>query len=270
MSRTLDEQGYAAARRELDDIAAQRARNLSDADLDAVQAGLGVVGIADPTGAADGTNAAISWARGDYFGFFLDGASAVAPYVGDLVAKPVRGIQMGIREWSRGRRLAAFAARGSQLVESIRTMRQRAAEAVKAARRRVCNNCNNRFGTTTPTRGTWADPNNPGTGTYTAPPDANGVVRQYEFKDGYPDFNHPNMQQYLHPNAQNGIPIEMTGSRRLDDELANTAGGFRSTPDGYTWHHGDDGTSMYLVRGDAHTDVVPHTGGHSIAADPLF
>ncbi|MEM1373652.1 MAG: HNH endonuclease [Pseudomonadota bacterium] len=269
MSRTLDEQGYATARGELNDLAMERARLVSDAELDAAQMALGAAGLLDPSPTADGINAGISLARGDYFGFVLDGVSAV-PYAGDLVAKPIRGIQMGIRGWARGRRLAAFARRGSALVERVRTMRQNAANAVKEARRRTCQNCNNAYGTKTPTRGDWQDPDNPGNGTYHSPADADGDVASYEFRDGYPDFDHENMQQYLHPDLQQGVPIEMTGTRRIDDELANTVSGFDSTPDGFTWHHGDDGTSMYLVREQAHADVIPHTGGHNIAADPLF
>ncbi|MEJ6402406.1 HNH endonuclease [Yoonia sp. 2307UL14-13] len=269
MSRTLNEQGYTSARQELNDIAAERARNISDAELDAAQMALGAAGLLDPSPTADGVNAGISLARGDYFGFFLDGVSAV-PYVGDLVAKPVRGVQMGIRGWARGRRLAAFGRRGAELVDNIRTMRQNAANAVKEARRRVCRGCNNAYGTKTPTRGDWADPDNPGNGTYTTPPRADGTTSDYKFKDGYPDFDDDSMKQYLHPDAKNGVSIEMTGTRRHDDELANTVSGFDRTPDGYTWHHGDDGTSMYLVQERAHADVIPHTGGHNIAADPLF
>lgn len=265
MGQTLNKQGYASARQELNDIATARARAVSDAELDAAQLALGAAGIVDPTVAADAANAGISLARGDYFGFFLDGVSAV-PYAGDLVAKPIRGIQMGLRRWGRGRRLAVFARRGSKLVDDLRSMRQRAAEAVKKARAKTCNGCNNAYGTTTPTRGTWDTPDNPGNGTYTAP----GGDNAYKFKEGYPDFDDDSMKQYLHPDAQDGVAIEMTGTRRHDDELANTAAGFDSTPDGYTWHHGDDGTSMYLVEESAHRDVVPHTGGHNIAADPLF
>jgi hypothetical protein len=264
MGQTLTDQGYASQRQQLQDIAAERARLASEAELDAAQLALGAAGVLDPSPTADGVNAGISLARGDYFGFFLDGVSAI-PYAGDAVSKPVRGIQMGIRSWARGRRLAGFARRGSQLVDSMRAMRQRAAEAVKRARRQNCSRCNNTYGTTTPTRGTWGDAADPGNGTYTAP---NG--NQYAFRDGYPDFDNPDMRQYLHPDAQGGVAIEMTGNRSHDFELANSAAGFDRTPRGYTWHHGDDGTSMYLAQTSAHRDVVPHTGGHNIAQDPLF
>lgn len=263
MGRSLNEQGYGATRGELDDIAAQRVQQMREAELDTLQTGIGVVGIADPTGAADATNAGISLGRGDYLGFVLDGVSAV-PYAGDVVGKPIRGVQMGIRSWARGRRVAAFARRGAALVERIRTMRVRAAEAVKRARRRNCTRCNNRYGSMTPTRGRWENPDNPGHGRYTVD------GKDYYFKDGYPDLEHPEMQQYLHQGGPNRASIEMTGDRRTDDRLANYATGYDSKPPNTTWHHGDDGTTMYLMDRGAHRDIVPHDGGHSIAGDPLF
>ena len=264
MAQSLDSQGYGAARAELNDIGAQRVEFASAAELDALQLAIGAGGIIDPSPTADLTNAGISLARGDYFGFVLDGVSAV-PYAGDLVSKPFRGIQMGIRSWSRGRKVAGLARRGAALVDNIRSMRQNAAEAVKAARRRVCGpRCNNAYGTTTPTRGTWGNPADPGNGSYSF------GGNNYQFRDGYPDFDHDDMAGYLHPSGQNRASIEMTGNRATDDRLANAVAGFDETPDDFTWHHGDDGTTMYLVSTPVHQATVPHTGGHNIAADPLF
>lgn len=264
MAKTLDDQGYGAARTELNDIAASRRQAVTDAELDALQLGIGAAGIFDPSPAADAANAGISLARGDYFGFVLDGVSAL-PYAGDLVAKPFRGIQMGIRAWARGRKLAGFARRGAALVDNIKSMRSRAAEAVREARKRLCVRCNNPYGTTTPTRGTWADAADLGNGKYTF----NG--NEYVFKEGYPDFEDPGMHKYLAQDGNpNAIPIEMTGKRDIDERLANAASGRNGTPDGYTWHHGDDGATMYLVEDTHHLAVVPHTGGHNIAQDPLF
>lgn len=132
MSQTLSDQGYAAARKEMDDIAVRRLELEKEAALDATQTALGVAGLADPTPASDGANAAISFARGDYFGFALDGISAI-PYVGDLVAKPIRGVQVGLRAGGRARKLAAFAKRGSELTEKIVDMRKRAADLLSNA-----------------------------------------------------------------------------------------------------------------------------------------
>ena len=264
MGQSLKDQGYDRLRRDLDQHARERVALEREAGLDATQVALGAAGIIDPTGAADAASAAISLARGDYFGFVLDGASAAVPYVGDLIAKPIRGIQMGVRAWARGRRIAAFARRGAELVEQMVAMRKRAAEAVKRARRRACVYCNNAYGTRTPTRGTWADPADPGHGAY------HHRGYDYRFNEGYPDFDHPDMAGYLYGDGPSRVGIEMTGNRRIDEELANSAAGFAKKPIGYSWHHGDDGTTMYLVSKEHHEALVPHTGGHDIAQDPIF
>lgn len=51
--------------------------------LDLTQVGLSVVGIFDPTGIADGADAAISVGRGDYWGAGIS-ALGIIPYLGDL------------------------------------------------------------------------------------------------------------------------------------------------------------------------------------------
>ncbi|HXG85527.1 MAG TPA: hypothetical protein VNI84_16005 [Pyrinomonadaceae bacterium] len=51
--------------------------------LDLTQVGLSVVGIFDPTGIADGADAAISLKRGDYWGAGIS-ALGIIPYLGDL------------------------------------------------------------------------------------------------------------------------------------------------------------------------------------------
>ena len=57
---------------------------------------LDVIGIFDPTGAADLINGIDRIRKGDYFFGFLSMISAV-PYVGDLVAKPIMGISKGTK-----------------------------------------------------------------------------------------------------------------------------------------------------------------------------
>jgi hypothetical protein len=53
-------------------------------------------------------------------------------------------------------------------------------------------------------------------------------------------------------------------SRLLDAIEANKAKGLRRTPDGYTWHHHQDGRTMQLVKSAEHSGT-PHTGGHAIS-----
>lgn len=263
MGQTLQQQGYAATRRDLQDAAAAQARARREAQLDATQMALGATGVVDPSPASDLANAAISAARGDYFGAFLDAVSAV-PYLGDAVAKPMRATKLGARIIEINKKIAMLAERGHALTESLIATRKRAADAVKAQRKLTCQKCNNAYGTTTPTRGAWQNPNTPGHGTYTV--DGNN----YTFKEGYPDFDAPGMTGYLYNRGLNKTAIEMTGDRRRDEQLANAAAGYKRTPDNHTWHHGDDGSTMYLVATEHHKAVTPHLGGHRIAEDALF
>ena len=58
------------------------------------------------------------------------------------------------------------------------------------------------------------------------------------------------------------VKITRTGSRAGDNRAANEAAGFSKTPEGFTWHHHQDGTTMQLVPKDIHAQTG-HTGGFS-------
>jgi hypothetical protein len=79
------------------------------------------------------------------------------------------------------------------------------------------------------------------------------------FKDGYPDFS---------PYATKSVEIDMVGDYAVDFERANKAAGLpgKLPPEGYTWHHKEDGVTMELIP-DVINNKVPHTGGASIV-DP--
>jgi RHS repeat-associated protein len=70
-------------------------------------------------------------------------------------------------------------------------------------------------------------------------------------KSGYPDFSGVSISS---------VAITQTGSRAGDFRAANAAAGYRNTPEGYTWHHHQDGTTMQLVPRDIHARTG-HTGG---------
>lgn len=70
---------------------------------------------------------------------------------------------------------------------------------------------------------------------------------------GYPDFS---------PYATEIVQIDMKGNYTTDYQDANQAAGFERTPEGYTWHHHQDGKTMLLVPTDLHA-AVGHTGGVS-------
>jgi hypothetical protein len=69
--------------------------------------------------------------------------------------------------------------------------------------------------------------------------------------DGYPDFSAV---------AVTEVSIDQTGSRAGDFRAANEAAGYTSTPEGFSWHHHQDGTTMQLVPRDLHARTG-HTGG---------
>lgn len=77
-----------------------------------------------------------------------------------------------------------------------------------------------------------------------------------KFKEnGFPDFT-----DYLTKRVR---VKGLTGNSTHDSALANEAAGFNSTPEGYTWHHHEDGVTMELVPSDLHS-AVQHTGGAAI------
>lgn len=55
----------------------------------------------------------------------------------------------------------------------------------------------------------------------------------------------------------------LTGDIRIDSRIANTATSLPSTPEGWTWHHVEDGRTMELVPSDLH-GYVRHTGGAAV------
>jgi hypothetical protein len=49
----------------------------------------------------------------------------------------------------------------------------------------------------------------------------------------------------------------------VDNAAANAAAGLLETPDGFTWHHHQDGTTMMLVPNNIHRRIT-HSGGFVI------
>ena len=73
--------------------------------------------------------------------------------------------------------------------------------------------------------------------------------------NGYPDFSPYKM-------TQADDVAGMTGVYSHNAALANAKVGFKSTPEGYVWHHVEDGKTMQLIPQDIHQHF-PHTGGAS-------
>jgi hypothetical protein len=74
---------------------------------------------------------------------------------------------------------------------------------------------------------------------------------------GYPDFE---PYALTLPNGRKTVRIELTGSRRADEALANKAARLEERPEGYTWHHVEDEGTMLLVPTPLH-EAAAHSGG---------
>jgi len=72
----------------------------------------------------------------------------------------------------------------------------------------------------------------------------------------------------LYKEGVNTISIQYTGSRITDFSSSNRLAGYKSTPEGYTWHHLSDydpatnSGTMQLVKRVVHSNI-PHSGGVS-------
>ncbi|WP_093177140.1 hemagglutinin repeat-containing protein [Pseudovibrio sp. Tun.PSC04-5.I4] len=74
-------------------------------------------------------------------------------------------------------------------------------------------------------------------------------------KQGFPKFE---------PHTETKVQAEnLTGVYAKDEKIANRAAGFDKTPDGYVWHHHQDGKSLLLVPKNLHNSCR-HTGGCAV------
>lgn len=238
--------------------------------LDKFQMGLDGVGIFDPTPISDGVNAIISGFRGDWAGAGLSGISAF-PYFGDLAGKGGKAGRFAAKAAALKKKIEATKALlnklkyGGQKNAAAAVRAKRAAEAAKkCAKGKVKKNCtpaSNRFGTKLPAdeKGTWSGEK--GNSVFT-PRDGGPAV---EYKNGYPDFS-PHV--YNHNGKPASVEIDMNGTSKdftaANQEMRKIDPNWRQ-PEGYTWHHKEDGATMQLVP--TKVNATPHTGGASIARD---
>jgi len=72
---------------------------------------------------------------------------------------------------------------------------------------------------------------------------------------GFPDFS---------PYSVAEVQLDgLTGNYANDAALSNEAVGLDATPQGYVWHHVEDGETMQLIPQDIH-NAVRHTGGAAV------
>lgn len=84
-------------------------------------------------------------------------------------------------------------------------------------------------------------------------------------KTGVPfdEAGFPNFSKNLYKDGANDVMIKPTGNRGKDFIAANKAAGYKSTPEGYTWHHHQTTGRMQLVNYEVHRKTG-HTGGFAL------
>jgi RHS repeat-associated protein len=85
-----------------------------------------------------------------------------------------------------------------------------------------------------------------------------GLAGKQHPKTGVPFDEHGFADFSSH--AKSTVTIKQTGNRATDAAAANRAAGLERTPDGYVWHHHQDGRTMQLVPEQVHQQTG-HTGG---------
>jgi hypothetical protein len=101
----------------------------------------------------------------------------------------------------------------------------------------------------------------------TVPPNRAALAREFPngvryTRAGYPVFT---------PYAEKAVYVDgLNGNMANDNKLANRAANIPGSepPDGYTWHHAEDGTRMELVPTHLHK-AVSHTGGRAAMPDEV-
>jgi hypothetical protein len=101
----------------------------------------------------------------------------------------------------------------------------------------------------------------------TVPPNAKELASEYPKGVRYSRAGYP----ILTPYAKDIVYVDgLNGEMKHDNKLANREAGIpgKEPPDGYTWHHAEDGRRMELVPTDLHK-AVQHTGGRAAMPDQL-
>jgi hypothetical protein len=238
----------------------------------------------------------MSAARGDWFGAGMSLVSML-PYAGDALGKSAKGAKLLARIAALRKRIANNVMRGRQIIANALKRDAAAIRAKKALQKaekieeglvKGCPVGGNRFGTQSPRDG-WVggergdgiwDPRKSGMKKERVE-DIESVTggKPIQWRDGNPDFS-----EYTYKGKGPGgelvdgkveIELSRTGDRNADFANARQAMAEKlgqpsfKEPDGWTWHHKEDGVTMELIPSDLHNNV-PHSGGVSVAKDPSY
>ena len=237
-------------------------------------AAVDAAGIVDPTPASDLVGMGMSIAAGDWIGAGLSVVSML-PYLGDAVGKVAKGTRAAKKLMDLAESITKVAKKLDGLRDKF-PRRREAARRVRDARRKAIGSVQEcaeqgRWGTQLPTTGSWKPKNRKGDGRWTS----DDGQYSLDYKEGYPDFSTakgpPGKDVY-----KGKVEIEQTGKNSADFKAADKEWERihgEPVPDGYTWHHNDDGVTMELVRRDVHAKAdsgAAHVGGASIVKSEEF
>ncbi len=256
-------------------------------------------GIFDPSPVSDIIGAGMSLYSGDIVGTGLSLISII-PYAGDAIGKTSKGarvlkkikalknrIESAVSALNLAKKLAR-----KKATAAVRAKRK--AEAAKnAANELKCKNCDliggKKFGSQSPlegSNGSWKGGERANSNWYPDPKTETGQEvlkatggKPINFKEGYPDFSPYAMD--IGGGKKARFEIEMQGNTTSDMKNARDAmrrelkdpnwpgvkG--RNAPEGWTWHHNEDGITMELIPSDLNNNI-PHSGGESLVNDPGF
>jgi hypothetical protein len=285
---------------QLDELQSDTAKAQRELQLDLAQAAVDAAGLIDPTPFSDAVGAAMSVARGDWFGAAMSVVSMV-PYAGDAIGKTAKGARLIARMAKMRKRIADNIVKGRQIItnalkkDAAAIRAKRAADKAKKIEEGIVAGCpvgGNRFGTQSPKDG-WLRGSERGSGQWD--PSKSGLSQDrvdkinsvtggkpVKFENGYPDYS-----DYTYKakgadgkpvDAKVEIELDPGGDRTKDFAQARKAMAEKmgvkdfhedDLPGDWTWHHKEDGTTMELVPADLHNNV-PHSGGVSLAKDPGY
>jgi hypothetical protein len=249
------------------------------------RAAVDTAGIVDPTPASDAISMGMSLAEGDWVGAALSGISMI-PYAGDAVGKTAKAAKLTKTLARIERQMAAATKRLEHLRSKAQVFanRRKAAAAErarrakeaseKAAKDMKCKTCPKpkAYGTQLPTTGSWKGEK--GNSRWTSD---DGSV-SLDYKEGYPDFSTSQPPSFYSKGGgtveieQMGKNSDFTAARNAMRKKLNDPtwpGNRKNAPEGYTWHHKEDGVTMELVHRDVHDkgrSGAAHSGGESIVS----
>ena len=252
--------------------------------LDLLQSGLDVAGIFEPTPFSDLASGGISLYRGDFLGAGLSLLSCI-PYAGDALGKTAKGAKLLAKIEKARKRISAIGDAINAAQKRLREYASASARAKKLAKKlgqevdealiQLCKkldaDLDNVYGTVLPRKGfkgargnsAWEPDWNSARGKEIMAAQEKAGVKAgtpIEYRDGFPNFE---PYSIANPKIKNMTGVDADDFRAATAEMRKTDPKW-TKPDGYTWHHSEDGTTMMLVPTKINGNVA-HSGGASLS-----